>query len=59
MKFRFEAVVEVPDGTPFADVEKWLRFEIGATSSLDGDNALIHKDLHSIGVTQFHLWDAK
>lgn len=49
MKVTFSAEVEVPDGTPMKDIENWLRFELGATGQLDGDNALVNSDLASIG----------
>lgn len=53
--YRFEAVVEVPDGTPFKDVEKWLTFELGAVHHLAGDNALAKHSLADLKVTEFWL----
>jgi hypothetical protein len=50
MKIRFSALVEVPDGTPMADVERWIAFCIGAECSLAGHNALSHTDLQSSAV---------
>lgn len=49
MKIKFQAEVEVPDGTPIDDVEKWLRFELGETGELSVSNAMAHTDLISSG----------
>ena len=49
MKIKFQAEVEVPDGTPIDEVEKWLRFELGETGQLSGSNAMAHTDLMSAG----------
>ena len=52
MKIKFQAEVEVPDGTPIDDVEKWLRFELGETGQLSGSNAMAHTDLMSAGCSR-------
>lgn len=49
MKVCFSAEVNVPDGTPEADIEAWLRFELGETGQLAGGNAMGHTDLLSAG----------
>jgi hypothetical protein len=49
MKIEFSATIEVPNGTPFDDVEKWIQFELGGTCELKAGNAMSHEDLVSIG----------
>jgi hypothetical protein len=55
MKVEFTAEVEVPDGTPLDDVEKWLAFELGQSSYLNGQNAMVHTDLTTQGVTRLYV----
>jgi hypothetical protein len=55
MKIEFTAEVEVPDGTPLDDVEKWIEFMIGARCGLSGDNALIDTDLQSCNVSHVYV----
>lgn len=49
MRVEFSAIVEVPDDVKLSDIEDWLRFELGATGQLSGDNALVHTDLVTVG----------
>ena len=49
MKLKFSAQIEVPDGTPMEDIQRWLEFELGANSSLSNTNAMSHTDLMSLG----------
>jgi hypothetical protein len=49
MLIEFSAEIEVPDGTPLEDVERWLQFELAERAQLSGTNALASHDLHSVG----------
>lgn len=49
MRVKFTAEIEVPDGTPMADVERWLEFHLGVNGELSGSNALADTDLLSVG----------
>ena len=54
MKYEFRATIEVPDGMPEDDVERFLAFELGLRGELSGTNALANSDIHSLNVT--NLW---
>jgi len=44
---RVELEVEVPESATDRELEDWLRFELGATGQLDGDNPMIDHDLEA------------
>lgn len=54
MKIQFSANIEVPDGTPIADVERWLEFELGQRCMLEGTNAMSRTDIESVGCTNVY-----
>lgn len=55
MKINFTAEIEVPDGTPLDDVERWLEFSLGARASLSGTNALAYTDLETVGCSNVYV----
>lgn len=49
MKVKFSGEFEVPDGTPYEDIDKWLKFELGEIQMLEADNAMAYTDIMSVG----------
>lgn len=53
---RYEVMfyVNAPDEATETEVEAWVRFEVGETCSLSGDNPMVHFDLkgESVDVRQ-------
>lgn len=45
VKVEFE--VKIPDSASDQEAEAWLRFELGATGELSGDNPMIDCDLEA------------
>lgn len=50
MEIEFRATIEIPDGTPEEDIEKWLKFQLGEVCGLSENNALIDHDLSCTSV---------
>lgn len=44
-KVKVEFEVSVPDGVTPAQVEKWVRFEVGAQGHIMAENPLVDTDL--------------
>ena len=47
MKIRVTFEVDVPDLTPYNDIQAWLEYSLNATGCLKGDNRLINQGLEA------------
>lgn len=50
MRLHVEFEVQVPDEVTRSEVEEWLSFQLGGTSSMSIDNPLVDRDLDGVQI---------